>query len=227
MKPLVFIPSPRDIPEFLEAVDKIKLDKYWVKYTRPEVYAYIHAQSFFLNNREYTHLVILPDDLLVTPSDLEKLLHHAKTVKIVSGFCNIDTTDLKDYANICVKEVHAKRDKRQYTWMTFDEFTKYSDKYKEKNGLVKVQFSGFPLMVLERSVLEKVWFRNDSRCGLESNGCCLDVTFCYDAIQTGFDIYVDPLIRLTHMKIADGYYSHLNRENKPHVKLEKSLTEVI
>lgn len=216
MNPLIFIPSPRDIPEFNEATSKLNYDKYWVKYHRPEIYAYIEAQSFFLAHKEYSHLVILPDDLIVTKEDIDKLLKHAQrnNIHIVSGFCNIDTTDLKDFANICIKPVHALRDKRQYTWMHFNEFSKFATQNKDPRGLIKVQFSGFPLMVISRTVLEKVHFRNDSKCGLEKNGCCLDVTFCFDAINEGFDIFVDPAIRLLHMKIADGRYQNMVREKE-------------
>lgn len=222
MKPLVFIPSPRDIPEFLEAVDKINLDKYWVKYHRPEILAYQELRRFFLEHTEYTHLIILPDDLIVSADDVDRLIDHVKKnpeLQIVSGFCNIDITDLKDYANICIELVSDKRP-RDYFWKTFAELEKYCQENKNENGLIKVKFSGFPLMIIARQVIEDIAFRNDSESGVSDDGCCIDVTFCYDAHLKCYDIYVDPTLRLYHMKIADGRYQNWIRDKQPYTKLE-------
>jgi len=222
MKPLVFIPSPRDIHEFLECADKIKLDKYWVKYYRPEILAYQELRRFFLERIEYTHLIILPDDLIVSANDVNTLIGHVTKnpeLQIVSGFCNIDTTDLKDYANICIELVSDKRP-RDYYWKTFSEFDKYCQENKNEQGLIKAKFSGFPLMIIARQVIENIEFRNDSMSGISEDGCCIDVTFCYDAHLKGYDIYVDPSLRLYHMKIADGRYQNMIRDQKPYTKLE-------
>jgi len=222
MKPLVFIPSPRDIPEFIECADKINLDKYWVKYYHPEILAYQELRRFFLEHAEYTHLIILPDDLIVSADDVDTLIGHVKKnpeLLIVSGFCNIDVTDLKDYANICIELVSDKRP-RDYFWKTFAEFEKYGQEHKDGQGLIKAKFSGFPLMIIDRKVIENIEFRNDSESGISPDGCCIDVTFCYDAHVKGYDIYVDPTLRLYHMKIADGRYQNWIRDKQPYTKLE-------
>lgn len=225
MKPLLFIPSPRDIPEFLDAVSKLHYDKYWVKYRTPEIYAYLEARNYFLTHEEYTHFVLLPDDLIVTEDDVSKLLSYVEkdqSLKVVSGFCNIDTTNLKDYPNICIDEISDIREKRVYKWITFQQLEEHVKTHTLANGLVKVYFSGFPLMVIAREVLEKVKFRNDSVDGLSKNGCCTDVTFCVDVHRAGFEIFIDPKMRLKHLKINDGTFQNMGLNIKePYSKLEK------
>ncbi len=226
MKPLIFLPSPRDIPEFLDCASKLKYDKYWLKYYTPEVLAYREAHAFFMEHKEYTHFVILPDDLIVSPSDLETLLNYFRKVpnlKIVSGFCNIDTTAQKDLANICIEPVSHIHEGRQYYWLSFDQLADYSKKNKNKYGLVKVFFSGFPLMVVTRDVIEKITFRNDLGDGTDPHGCCLDVTFCWDVHQLGYEIFIDPDMRLNHLKVADGVYAYKGLHiNPPKIVFEKN-----
>lgn len=224
--PLICIPSPREIPEFIDCILKLNYDKYWCKYYFPPPIAYREFRRFFLENTQYTHLVVLPDDLLVSPEDVETLKKHLETnpeIKILSGFCNIDTTDLKNYVNICTVPVNDKRDKRKYVWLTFDEFYKYAEQNKDQNGLVTVKFAGYPLMFIAREVVEKIQFRNDSHDGMADYGCCLDVTFCYDALQLGYSIYVDPKIRLQHLKINDSAFhsSFAIGKKKPFTSFEK------
>ncbi len=233
MKPLIFVISPRDIPEFQQAADKIqKYDKYWVKYFWPAPYAYRNARDFFLQNKEYTHLIMLPDDLIATEYDIDTLLAHIQKnpqIKIISGHCNLDSEKKKDYTNVCLLPVSDDRKNRHYAWITFDEFNIWSQFNKDENGLVKVKFSGYPLMVIDREVVEKIQFRNDLEPdGIHPRGCCLDVTFCADALRAGYDIYVDPAIRLKHLKLSDGKYAHMgSRKKQPYTKLEKSIMAVI
>lgn len=57
MKPLIFMPSPRNLPKFNECMAKVKkYDKLWVKYWE-QTQAYMIARNWFLNE-DYTHLVI-------------------------------------------------------------------------------------------------------------------------------------------------------------------------
>ena len=72
---LIAIPSPRDLPQFAEAVNKIPADKLFCKYMH-EQQAYDTIRENFLTsaNEQYTHLAILPDDLIVTPYHWQQLV---------------------------------------------------------------------------------------------------------------------------------------------------------
>ena len=85
VKPLIFIPSVRDLPEVKEAVDKLPYDKLWVKYMK-QGQAYVTGRNFFLSHPEYTHLVINPDDLIVTEEQIEQLLSDTQ-IFVISGWC--------------------------------------------------------------------------------------------------------------------------------------------
>src|SRR6266540_3850211 len=87
MNPLLVIFQPREIPEFLEATNKLKIDKLWMKYF-PQEEAYVTARFWFLEHKEYTHFVILPDDLIVKQEHLDMLSNSFEQYKIKSGWCN-------------------------------------------------------------------------------------------------------------------------------------------
>ena len=87
MKPLIFIPSPRNLPKFNECISKVKkYDKLWVKYWE-QTQAYMIARDWFLNE-DYTHLVIFPDDMIGYEAQIDTLLEH--DLDVVSGWCNED-----------------------------------------------------------------------------------------------------------------------------------------
>ena len=75
MKPLLVIFNPRSIPEFYKAIEKINgISKLWIKYF-PQDEAYNKAREFFLQS-DYTHFMILPDDLIVTQEDVDAIVNY-------------------------------------------------------------------------------------------------------------------------------------------------------
>lgn len=214
INPLIVIPSPRDLQLVKDALDKItEYDKLWVKYS-PEYVTYPIIRDEFLKNRyKYTHLVICPDDLLIDDkAKLELLLEDAKKLgdkAIVSGYCNVDTSENSKYANVTQYDVTNERHGRIYQWFTLQELEN-----KTSDFLIPVKFSGFALMVIPRSAIEQIPFRNDSSTGMfDALGCCTDVVFCNDAIEKGYKIYVDSRVRLQHLKNSDQHTSELLQSN--------------
>jgi hypothetical protein len=178
-----------------------------------------------LNHPQYTHLLISPDDLLIDDNNkLELLLKDYESFPsdkrdkiIMSGYCNVDTSENSKYANVTQFTVPTKRQERiSYKWYTLDDLQQKSF---QENPLIKVAFSGFPLIVIPRLAMEQIEFRNDSFTGkFDSNGCCVDVMFCNDAIEKGFEIYVDTRVRFEHLKFSDQYTSEMLQR---HPKFEK------
>lgn len=215
MKPLIALPSPRDLPIVLEALDKItEYDKLWVKYSPEHITYPIIREQFLKNKNKYTHLVICPDDLLIDDKNkLELLLQDYESFPfedpdkiIMSGYCNVDTSDNSKYANITTTEVSNARHGRVYQWLTLQQLeSKTGEHY-----LIEVKFAGFPLMVIPRSAIEQIPFRNDSSTGqFDALGCCVDIMFCNDAISKGYKIFVDTRVRLQHLKYSDIYTGQL------------------
>jgi hypothetical protein len=215
IEPLLFCPSPRDLTEFYTEFNKItNYDKYFVRYTRPEIQAYDWGRDAFLSDKKYTHLVICPDDLIIKQKDVNRIyldLLYLQTLGLdqstcIGGFCNLNTTDMKDLSNICIDRVNIDRyPNRRYNFATLQYLRDYPLLYSSsKNMFIKVGFSGFPLFAIPRTIVEKIEFRNDSDDGWEDYGCCVDVMFCHDVYENGYSILCDLDLEMHHMKINDA-----------------------
>lgn len=227
IEPLLFCPSPRDIPEFYDSFNKItNYDKYFVWYTKPEVLAYEWGRDIFLEHKQYTHFVICPDDLIIKQEHVDKLISDLEIFDdnhCVGGFCNIDTTeDKKEISNICMDRVNTDQyPNRKYNFMTLQALRDLSVHKK----FIEVGFSGFPLFAIPRPILEKIEFRNDSYDGWDDCGCCLDVMFCHDLLENGYKIICDLSLELYHMKIDDNkvayFYANGEKERKRYFEYKK------
>jgi len=223
MNPIIFVPSPRDLPEFLEATAKINCDKLWLKY-HPQEEAYVIAREWFLTNKQYTHLVILPDDLIITQDDFDTLCEDAKKFDVVSGWCRNTMRLVENYTGVPETEETADSNISITTLPADPPYTSTYESYhltsikeiKEKISygitFVKVKFSGFPLQFISRKIVEQVPFRS-------SVGCCMDSCFALDLHSRGINQYANLKVRTTHIqtKIAE---LKVNRE-KPDMIFEK------
>ena len=208
MKPLIVVLSPRELPKFLDAVKTIDhIDKFWIRnHVKEEAYP-LMMNEFLNSPSNYTHLIPLPDDLVVTKSDVDELIHDYLTYfkdldyrneKVLAcGFCNVDVLENKKHAAVSFNTVSPIREGRQYNFTTLRQIRQ---KRKQSN-FVEVGWAGFPLMIISRQIIEKVGrFRNDSPSGEEETGCCYDVMFCHDAHQKGCKIFCDTKVEMYHLK---------------------------
>jgi len=126
--PLLAIPSPRDLVQFHQAIEKVTdIDKLWIKYC-PSPITYPTIRKEFLSNKsnqKYTHLIICPDDLVIDRQKLQYLIDDYQNLlskeeqdtTIISGFCNVDDSDHSHEANICMEYVTPRRQGRRYNWV--------------------------------------------------------------------------------------------------------------
>ena len=125
--PLLAIPSPRDLIEFHNAIEKVTdIDKLWVKYCpSPITYPRIRQEFLSKANSKYTHLIICPDDLIIDRQKLQYLiddyqnllLKEEQNTTVISGYCNVDDSDHSHEANICMEYVTPRRQGRRYNWV--------------------------------------------------------------------------------------------------------------
>lgn len=193
--PLIASPSPRDIPQFEAGLDTIEYDKLLVKYHHPKR-AYKIIRDYFLDN-DYTHLVLHPDDLIADVTHFDKLLANCNDYPVLSGICNVDV-DSSPY--LLAADITALpnpiRDLRRYTFVP---------KSRNPNRIVKAYWAGFPFMFIQREVVEKIPFEDDTRYNLNdthNQGWAFDVTFCYSCSKLGIPIYVDFSVFMNHLKGA-------------------------
>lgn len=214
MKPLIFIPSPRNLPKFSECMAKVKkYDKLWVKYWE-QTQAYMIARDWFLNE-DYTHIVIFPDDMIGFEHQIDQLLGY--NLPVVSGWCNED--GVRE-----TSQISAYLPPDPPTIGQHDEFKFYKIPWLEHLGknltdpLIEVLFSGFALSVIKRDIMEAIPFRT-------SAGCCVDSCFSLDLYKSKIIQYVDVTTRTCHLKTEDSqeWYSNLLvGKEEPCVRLEKA-----
>lgn len=213
MKILIAITKARDIEEVQTAVNNVlSTHKYGV--FRTNFYKSYEARQIIRNAflydpdfADYTHLAIWPDDLIVTPENIETLAGHLSSHKVICGCCNLDIRrENQGLINISVFEVSVKRHGRQYIWLNErrQRDPHYSELIAQKQP-VAVGFAGDPLFIMAREVIEKISMANDSKYNNfpVHVGCCEDVVANYEMRQAGYPIMCDLTVRMKHLKISD------------------------
>lgn len=216
IKPLICLTRARDIPQVLDERKKLKYDQLWCNYitsngTYPEVY--LRMRNLFLYDerfKQYTHLVIAPDDLIVTNDHIETLVKDLEEFDypVLSGVCNVDTGAQRDKAAICIRNLPNNRwddgthvnheDVRFYDWASFEELDKCPK-------ITKVLFSGFPLFFIRRDIVEQIEFETDYEWNPDCNlkySASVDTTFCNRCFEKNIPIHVDTTVRMHHLRFG-------------------------
>ena len=195
MRLLLAMPSPRDLDDVICAWEKLEDDQLHVKYYK-EWSAYQRIRNFFLEHKEYTHLAICPDDLVIKKQDLDILKEDLQKFDypVISGMCNVNM-DKPDLMNIMIGSIPAKfaKDRTPFSWEKYKNF---------KEDLTKVLFSGFPLMIIRRDVVEKIDFDSESKLeGIDPDMVVnLDIHFCHRCLENNIPIWVDRRARMIHLR---------------------------
>jgi len=208
INPLLCCPSPRDIPEVYEALKGTGYDRLYAKYF-PEKTAYTKLREWFLDHEEYTHLVICPDDLVITKEDIDTLIDWLGKMDfpVLSGVCNVDHGANKDLLNITFNLPHPvrsdpKRKKvgwRHYHWVHKDE---------PLTPIMPFLFSGFAAMFIRRDVVQRFKFTDDAL----QNGTpelmtgAIDVMFANVCAISGIPQMVATDVRMNHLKGKDRFF---------------------
>jgi hypothetical protein len=208
VNPLVCILQPRELEEPVDAIrqELIFVDKLWIKYHDQNT-AYKIMQQTFLEHNEYSHLVILPDDLVINKDAYSYLYDDICKLDygVVSGYCNLENTDKRKHlTNICISKLPpfppAGHTLDDYNFATFSEI----DELRETEGwmTIEVKFAGFPLTFIHRRIMQKIKFRDDQ-------GCCPDSLFAWDLYDNDEQQFIDTRARMKHLKIEDGSYEKM------------------
>ena len=173
----------KDLPEVLNPLKEIPCDKYFVNYyTSKQAYGF--ARDFFLNNEEYTHLIIQTVDMIPTKEGFEALMKHDQNYDIISGVMNVDLTDNKN--NLAITDgIPSENPKgRIFNWVA----------RKDYSELIQVDWIGFSFTRISRKVVKDLPFREDS------SGYSQDVTFAIDCKNKNIPIYADTSIFFKHLR---------------------------
>ncbi len=195
-KLLIFIPSPRDIPEFQEVIDQIPHDKLFIKYLHYRDEPYNKARKFFLNHNQYTHFAICPDDLIVTPDGVEQLWKDAQTMKFIAGMCNVDMEDMNKIA-ATIPAPSVVREGRKFNWL------RIPDIIDKKNPILKVGWCGTPFAIMPRQVIEGLNFTGDIKWNPFGDKTeSFDIQTAHDLAEMGIEEYIDTRVFFTHRRFG-------------------------
>jgi hypothetical protein len=204
---LIVSPSPRKIKSFEIKLQKLntKYDIFREKGNMDEVNAYKECRDFFLSHPEYTHMAILPDDLLVDLKHVDKLVADLEQFDydVLSGICNFACTTKNffnrmtciPYANYGAVDQLAKTGRFDYfrQTMTRDDLKKLKeDLAKKPNRIIRVALSNFPFTIIKRHVVEKIEF------GINLMG--VDTVFFQSLLNKGIAAYADLEVEMLHLK---------------------------
>lgn len=207
--------SPRsDIINVETWNDKLSCDNYIVRYL-PEHRAYKEMRRYFLEHKEYTHMVLATDDIVVLPEHVKKLQRALEEYDcpVLSGMMNVDQNDTKT-VNISYRIATKERRFRTYYWIHRKDLP--------KDDIIQVEFSGFPLMAIKREIVERFEFDADRIFeGKKSeNGASLDLVFCWKCKENNIPIYVDTRIDMKHLRKSGRMHIHAKQPRFDFIPVE-------
>lgn len=210
VKILFGVPTPFEFKLVQKYQDELNVDIIRPKFY-PEIQAYRIIRDYFLKNQEYTHLAIACSDIVVRPEHFFRLIEDLKEFNypVLSGMMNL-ALEFPEVYNITRNVVEPERP--YYDWFTS------SDKMAD---FEKVWFSGFPLMIIRRDIVERIPFeRTSDLLGIDKEINCLDISFCWRCYENKIPIFADTRIKLLHLK-------ELNDESQPVlVGIKEPITEL-
>ena len=205
INPLICYWRPKDLPKVLENLDKINCDKMYLNYF-PYPQNYVLSRDYFLEHKEYTHYVALPNDLVLTKEVFEKM---CKTLEefyypVLSGCCNVDFKGKwAGMVNVCLKLPKLAYSERIYRWLAESQ---RKELISRGVRIMMFDFAGFPAMFIRRDVLEKIPFakvpyETTERPIWESDGGFGgDLAFCTSLKYHGIPNRVDLTCIMEHLR---------------------------
>lgn len=189
-KLLIFIPSPRNDPEFAERVAKLPHDKFWIKYHSYDLKPYQKARDFFLKHKQYSHFAICPDDLMVTEDGVVKLWKLAQKLDVIMGTCNVDMTDM-DRLAMTSNLPDGRRESRAYD---------YIDRNEVNGKVIQVPWCGTPFAIFKRKIFKHVFFQGDRKWNPGRTAFSYDVSIAHDLKAVKIAINVDTSVFFKHKR---------------------------
>jgi hypothetical protein len=193
---------------FLESVkDLDSIDKLWIKFY-PQREAYTLAREEFLKRTEYTHFLLLTDDVIIEQKHIDRLVEDAGDYyDVISGWFNGNLTDHLNDTNFsfCLPPDPPYQGKYEdYHFLPID-IAFLGTTFRDR--ILVVLHQGTALTLISRKIIEQVPFRH-------SQGCCIDSCLSLDLAKKNIKQYVDLRVRCLHLKINDAMQSRISKVGK-------------
>jgi len=191
MKPLLFMPSPRNIPEVYASWEELPYDRYVVK-NKLEREAYQNGRDFFLSHDEYTHLVICPDDIILD-YDAFELLKRSVEEGNYNNLCGVGMVDETSNAYCCKPlgvPLDAKSGGSYFYKETYRHYKLLPDE------ITQVVYTGFMVQWLDRDLVYNISFGG----GCEDGEGCMDLLMAKELRYMGIPYLIEPKAYFTHLR---------------------------
>jgi len=199
INPLLFYMNTSDYEEINRKLELIPCSKFITNYL-PYPFPHDLARDFFLEHTEFSHLIVMPQDLEPpTPEEFKQLMQivHLGDYDVLSCVCNVERPGHKDFYKwaICKELPSLDKTKRKYNWFPSTD---------EKLGVVKVEFQGMVFAVIARRIIERKMidgeyvFKGTMHRDNNQFSAAPDLTFCHACKKLGIDIHANTDIRLKH-----------------------------
>jgi len=212
INPLLFCPSVRDIPEVKATWEAIPYDKYVVK-KRLEPRAYQDGRNCFLKNKEYTHLVVCPDDLDIDKDSFNQLLWDIEEYDYpaLAGIANLDEDRPTVYCCMAQKFCNYNEDHTPATKGAW--YSSIKETFLPSEPIFRVGFAGFACQFIRRDLMEKVSFEGSCNGGTG----CMDWKFAQECDKLGIPQMVDQRAFFYHRRTTqyDEVRAWKNGEHRP------------
>lgn len=212
-KYLIAFPSPRDIPEVQDEVASWKHDIFMVKYHQQKK-AYRLIKDYFMKHLEYTHLIIVADDLVVPAEKMEELISiiEANDFPVLTGLCAVDEDETRPNGiPLAIQwKVMQEQNAQQWVWM---------HEIEDQDNVFTAEHTGLPCGIIKRNVFETVSWRGATKTdnSLEGN---YDWQFSLDCKKLNIPIHVCKSVYLQHLR------NRQKKQAKANPKCKKGFTKV-
>lgn len=191
VNPLICSPSPRNIPEWIQCWSNLGdyADRYIAKYY-PEKQAYKHLYDYFMDHSNYTHMVILPDDLIVKAWQFRILRFDAiyNNLPVVAGVFNRNWQDRNLWS--CVV-----KGRNPPAWMTLKEIEEAAEK---KGDILEVRQDYFGCTFIRRDIVKEIGeFHGTPHSGFDHG-------FSLDCAKHLVPMWCDTRVQLLHLANRKG-----------------------
>ena len=163
----------------------------------------------FLSAKKYTHMVIAPDDLIVTTKDFDILMNDVKEFDYptIAGTCNLQYGDPRPITG------------RQLVNPWLMPVVLYSmEELEYGDPIKKVGFDGFAFTFIRRDVVKQIEFH--SRRYMSS---AFDNAFAQECHEHDIPLRVDCRAKMLHLanRLGTGGHENWGNGKKPYLKFER------
>ena len=152
----------------------------------------VHSRNIlrdYVLKHNYDYFLSLEQDVIPPPNIIEQLLHHDKPVVTGVYFKEYDIVD-KD--KVVAKKIlpllyRAQDIKKEHLFQL-------SEPYLKPNGLQPIDACGLGCVLIHKTVLHDILFRH-----VKEHPPFDDMWFCHDALDQGFQLYVDMSVKCKHI----------------------------